>query len=156
MVRPKAGPGEGAQANMVRYERPPLAAPRAHAMRRAMTDAERKLWFLLRSRRLGGAKFRRQAPVGPFIADFVCLSRKLIVEADGGQHFVSGRDEARDRWLIQEGFVVLRYANNDILSNAEGVLTDIAAKLTAPPHPVSARLASLDHPLPRRGEGQGG
>jgi very-short-patch-repair endonuclease len=125
-------------------------------MRREMTDAEKKLWFLLRSRRLGGIKFRRQAPIGPFIADFVCLSGKLIVEADGGQHFASDRDADRDRWLAEEGYVVVRYANNDILSNPEGVLTDLAARLTTPPHPVSARSASLDHPLPRRGEGKDG
>jgi 2-isopropylmalate synthase len=66
-------------------------------MRRDMTDAERKLWFLLRDRRLDGAKFRRQAPVGRYIADFVCLRCKLIVEADGGQHYESMRDAVRDR-----------------------------------------------------------
>jgi len=71
-------------------------------MRREMTDAERKLWFLLRDRRLASAKFRRQAPIGPYIADFVCLRRKLIVEADGGQHYESNRDVARDRWLENE------------------------------------------------------
>ncbi len=139
---------------MVRYERPPLATSRARSMRREMTDAERKLWFLLRSRRLGGAKFRRQAPVGPFIADFVCLSHKLIVEADGGQHFASDIDTRRDRWLAQEGYVIARYANCDILANPDGVLTDLAAKLSIPPHPVSAHSARLDHPLPRRGEGK--
>jgi very-short-patch-repair endonuclease len=139
---------------MVKYERPPFATSRARSMRREMTDAERKLWFLLRSRRLEDAKFRRQVPIGPFIADFVCLGRKLIFEADGGQHFQSDHDIERDRWLSREGYVVVRYANNDILGNPEGVLTDLAAKLTAPPHPVSARSASLDHPLPRRGEGK--
>jgi very-short-patch-repair endonuclease len=64
-------------------------------MRREMTDAERKLWFLLRDRRLNGAKFRRQAPVGPYIADFVCLRRKVIVEADGGQHYGNPKDAVR-------------------------------------------------------------
>ena len=141
---------------MVRYERPPLATSRARSMRREMTDAEKRLWFLLRSRRLGGAKFRRQAPIGPYIADFVCLSRKLVVEADGGQHFSSDTDPQRDQWLAREGYVVLRYANNDILANPEGVLTDLVSKLATPPHPVSARLASLDRPLPRRGEGKNG
>jgi very-short-patch-repair endonuclease len=139
---------------MVKYERPPLATSRARTMRKEMTDAERKLWFLLRSRRLGGAKFRRQAPIGPFIADFVCLSHKLIVEADGGQHYELNRDRERDRWLSHEGYKVVRYANNDILKNPEGVLSDLATKLEAPPHPVSARSAHLDHPLPRRGEGK--
>ena len=69
---------------MVKYERPPLATSRARAMRRDMTDAERKLWLLLRDRRLDGAKFRRQAPVGLYIADFVCLQRRLIVELMAG------------------------------------------------------------------------
>jgi len=94
-------------------------------MRRAATDAERKLWLLLRDRRLGGAKFRRQAPVGPYIADFVCLRLKLIVEADGGQHVESIADASRDRWLAREGYVVLRYSNLDILKNSEGVLADL-------------------------------
>jgi very-short-patch-repair endonuclease len=141
---------------MVKYERPPLATSRARTMRREMTDAERKLWFLLRSRRLNGVKFRRQAPVGPFIADFVCFSHKLIVEADGGQHYEANKDDERDRWLMGEGYRVVRYANNDILKNPEGVLTDLSTKLEMPPHPVSARSARLDHPLPRRGEGKEG
>ncbi|HKS61994.1 MAG TPA: DUF559 domain-containing protein [Xanthobacteraceae bacterium] len=114
---------------MVKYERPPLATSRARTMRRAMTDAERKLWFLLRDRRLSGAKFRRQAPVGPYIADFVCLRQKLIVEADGGQHIDNARDVARDRWLVDEGYVVVRYSNLDILKNREGVLTDLLTHL---------------------------
>jgi very-short-patch-repair endonuclease len=98
-------------------------------MRREMTDAERKLWFLLRDRRLAGAKFRRQAPVGPYIADFVCLRRKVIVEADGGQHIDSSKDAVRDRWLAREGYRVVRYSNIDILKNPEGVLTDLLSRL---------------------------
>ena len=114
---------------MVKYERRPLATSRARTMRREMTDAERKLWFLLRDRRFDGAKFRRQAPVGPYIADFVCLRRKLIVEADGGQHFESRRDASRDRWPVNEGYLVVRYSNIDILKNSEGVLTDLLSHL---------------------------
>jgi len=94
-------------------------------MRRDATDAERKLWLLLRDRRLNGAKFRRQALVGPYIDDFVCLRLKLIVEADGGQHVASAYDFERDRWLAREGYVVVRYSNLDILKNSEGVLTDL-------------------------------
>ena len=96
-----------------------------------MTDAERKLWFLLRDRRFDGAKFRRQAPLGPYIADFVCLRRKLIVEADGGQHYGSAKDAVRDRWLMQEGYRVVRYSNIDILKNPDGVLTDLLSHLGA-------------------------
>jgi|ERR1051325_4639345 very-short-patch-repair endonuclease len=95
-----------------------------------MTDAERRLWFLLRDRRFAGAKFRRQAPVGRYIADFVCLRRKRIVEADGSQHSESLRDIARDKWLQSEGYVVVRYSNIDILKNPEGVLTDLAMRLS--------------------------
>jgi len=114
---------------MVKYERPPLATVRARSMRRDMTDAERKLWLLLRDRRFAGIKFRRQAPVGPYIADFVCLRRKLILEADGGQHYEDKRDNARDAWLAREGYVVVRYSNIDILKNPQGVVLDLLSRL---------------------------
>jgi very-short-patch-repair endonuclease len=99
-------------------------------MRREMTDAERKLWLLLRDRRFAGAKFRRQAPVGRYIADFVCLRRKLIVEADGDQHSENVKDAVRDKWLESERYVVVRYSNIDILKNPEGVLTDMSMRLS--------------------------
>ena len=121
---------------MVKYERPPLATLRARKMRREMTDAERKLWLLLRDRRFGGFKFRRQAPVGRYIADFICLRRKLIVEADGGQHFTGKRDLVRDRWMKGEGYSVVRYSNLDIFKNPEGVLTDLLARLEKPNVPT--------------------
>ena len=97
------------------------------------TDAERKLWLLLRDRRLAGVKFRRQAPVGPFIADFLCARRKLIVEADGGQHVASQRDMERDRWLVMQGYYVVRYSNFDILKNPNGVIADLMARLRGRP-----------------------
>lgn len=109
---------------MVKFERAPLSIDRARTMRQGMTDAERKLWFLLRDRRFAGVKFRRQMPIGPYIADFVCLRRKVIVEADGGQHSDSQRDAVRDSWLKGEGYVVVR------LKNPEGVLTDLSARLS--------------------------
>jgi very-short-patch-repair endonuclease len=71
----------------------------ARGLRREATDAERRLWSLLRNRQLGGFKFRRQVPIGPYIADFICFDRRLIIEADGGQHADSAYDEARDAWL---------------------------------------------------------
>jgi very-short-patch-repair endonuclease len=114
---------------MVKYKRPPLATSRARKMRRDATDAEQKLWLLLRDRRLGEAKFRRQYPIGPYIADFVCLRRKLVVEADGGQHMESSKDVTRDHWLTREGFSVVRYANNEILRNPDGVLFDLSQRL---------------------------
>ena len=88
-----------------------------------MTDAERKLWFALRDRRFVDYKFRRQVPVGPFIADFVCYDARVVVEVDGGQHAESARDAQRDQWFAAHGFVVVRFWNNDVLRNLEGVLT---------------------------------
>jgi very-short-patch-repair endonuclease len=97
----------------------------ARALRRAMTDAERKLWFALRDRRLAG-KFRRQVPIGPYFADLVCFETRLVIEVDGGQHANSARDARRDRWFEANRFRVLRFWNNDVLSNLEGVLSVIA------------------------------
>jgi very-short-patch-repair endonuclease len=114
---------------MVKYERPPRSTSRARAMRREPTDAERKLWFLLRSRRLNGAKFRRQVPIGPYIADFVCLLSKLVVEADGAQHIESERDAKRDAWFVREGFDIARYSNIDILKHPNHVLEDLLMRL---------------------------
>src|SRR5713226_1125458 len=90
---------------------------RARRMRREMTDVERKLWGLLRDRRLADAKFRRQLPIGNFIADFCCLDRRLIVELDGGQHAEQeAADASRSRFLAEEGFRVLRFWNEQVLS----------------------------------------
>src|SRR5262245_8492095 len=98
-------------------------------MRRISTDAERKLWFLLRDRRLDGIKFRRQAPCKNCILDFVCFERKLVVEVDGGQHSDSETDRTRDNFLHAEGFQVARYWNNDVLRNPEGVSVDLLDRL---------------------------
>ena len=103
----------------------------AREMRRIATDAERKIWFLLRDRRLDGIKFRRQVPFGPYILDFVCFERKLVVEVDGGQHADSQADAVRDARLQARGFHVVRYWNTDVLENPEGVLTDSLAHLDA-------------------------
>jgi len=94
-----------------------------------MTDAERKLWLALRDRRLAGFKFRRQVPVGPFIVDFLCYHARLVIEVDGGQHAESARDARRDQWLEANDFRVLRFWNNDVLTNTEGVLTVILDSL---------------------------
>jgi very-short-patch-repair endonuclease len=117
-----------------------------------MTDAERKLWSALRNRQVEGAKFRRQQPIGPFIADFVCQEHRLIVEADGGQHSGSIADDRRTGFLEGKGYRVLRFWNNDILSNFDGVVQVIAAALSTP-HPAQAALES---PSPSRGEGFSG
>jgi very-short-patch-repair endonuclease len=95
---------------------------RARTMRGAPTDVELRLWRLLRDRRLNGIKFRRQVPVGPYIVDFLCVGAKLIVEADGFQHAESSRDTIRDAYLVSQGWKVLRFWNNEVFLNREGVL----------------------------------
>jgi very-short-patch-repair endonuclease len=102
---------------------------RARTLRTRMTDSERKLWFALRDRRFSGFKFRRQVPIDRFIADFICFEARLVVEVDGGQHADSVRDQQRDRWFAANGFRVVRFWNNEVLSNLEGVLTVLLAKL---------------------------
>ncbi|QPC44402.1 endonuclease domain-containing protein [Kaustia mangrovi] len=94
-----------------------------------MTDAERKLWRALRSRQFQAVKFRRQVPVGPYIADFLAYDHRLIIEVDGGQHAENRRDMAREKCLSANGFRVLRLWNNDVLGNLDGALTVIAEAL---------------------------
>jgi len=94
-------------------------------LRGAQTDAERKLWFALRDRRLGGLKFVRREAIGPFIVDFACRERRLVVELDGGQHAESAKDAARDVYLARENYRVIRFWNNDVLTNRDGVLLTI-------------------------------
>ncbi len=105
----------------------------ARRLRRDLTDAERRLWKHLRDRQIAGAKFRRQVPIGRYIADFVCLEAKLVVEVDGGQHAASGADVGRTAFLEAEGFRVLRVWNNEVLANTEGVVAMIEGVLNAPP-----------------------
>ena len=109
------------------YRTAPKTLDRARRLRRDMTMAEKKVWAVVRHRQLEGLHFRRQVPIGPFIADFCCLAAKLIVEVDGGQHADSAHDDARTRWLEREGFVVLRLWNNEVMSNISGVRELIAA-----------------------------
>ncbi len=103
------------------------------SQRQAPTDAEKRLWSTLRDRRLGGFKFRRQHRIGNYVADFVCMECRLIVEADGGQHADNGKDEIRTRQLAKVGWRVLRFWNHDILTNLDGVLTTIQAELSPSP-----------------------
>jgi 2-isopropylmalate synthase len=105
---------------------------RARALRQSLTDAERKLWYVMRDRRMQAVKFRRQAPVGPYIADFLCVKHKLVVEADGSQHGESVRDEARDAWFVRNDYRVLRFWNHEILKAQENVLATIAAACGLP------------------------
>ena len=105
-------------------------------MRREPTDVEIKLWNALRDRQLEGYKFRRQVPVAGFIADFMCKDAALIVEVDGGQHAENaGRDEKRTKILNGEGFRVVRFWNNEVLQNLDGVLQELLRELRATPSP---------------------
>jgi very-short-patch-repair endonuclease len=115
----------------------------AKRLRADSTDAERLVWSRLRAHRLLGWKFKRQQPIGRYIVDFVCFDAKLVVELDGGQHADAlDEDAIRDAWLGSQGFTVLRFWNNDVLSNLDGVFMTITAQL--PPSP---------QPSPTRGEG---
>ena len=118
----------------------PPRTDRSRRFRKSPTDAERRLWYHLRDRRLGGFKFVRQEPIGPYVADFCCREVKLVVEVDGSQHADSKRDLVRDAWLTQHGYRVLRFWNGDVLRTPRDIAEAILAAL--PPHP---------DPLPARG-----
>ncbi len=105
--------------------------PAARKLRRDPTEAEKHLWNVLRSKSLG-VKFRRQVVIGRYIVDFVCFEKKLVVEVDGGGHFASQSDIIRDGWLNDQGFEVLRFWNNDVLVNLEGVFQKIKECLKSP------------------------
>ena len=108
---------------------PPKTREFAKTLRGKATDAERKLWSILRAGRLDGRKFKRQVPLDGYILDFVCFEARLIVEADGSQHSESVRDQIRDRHFEAAGYRTLRFWNNDILANPDGVARMIAEAL---------------------------
>lgn len=108
----------------------------AKDLRQQATQAEQTLWQRLRNRQILNAKFRRQHPISPYIVDFVCLERQLIVEADGGQHAErQTQDEKRTAFLEAQGFRVLRFWNNEVLTETETVLEVIFCALNETPHP---------------------
>lgn len=118
----------------------------AKNLRSNQTEAERKLWYHLRAHRFMGFKFKRQKPIGRYIVDFVCVEHRLIVEVDGGQHAdQTKQDQQRDAWLRHQGYMVLRFWNNEVMQETEGVLERIRLAL-----PVSL---SPD-PSPTRGRGE--
>jgi very-short-patch-repair endonuclease len=115
------------------------AHDRARTLRRQMTEAEQRIWRILRMRRISGYRFRRQAPIGQYIADFVCHEARLIIEIDGGQHDDASLLEVeRSGFLEGQGYRMLRFWNNEVLENPEGVFTTIAgalAEASPPPQP---------------------
>jgi very-short-patch-repair endonuclease len=116
-----------------------------------MTDAEARLWRALRRDQLNGLSFRRQHPVGPYTVDFYCSKMRLAVEVDGGQHAALRKqsDDRRTAWLAEKGITVVRYWNNDVLSNLDGVLSDLLAQTEA-----LAQAATPTLTLPLSGGGQ--
>jgi len=131
-----------------------FARSRARAMRLEPTSAEQRLWKALRSLPLEGTHFRRQVPIGPYIADIACLRARLVIEVDGPSHTTdAGRrhDTARDCFLTSEGYRVLRFWNNDVFQNEDGVLETIrlaAVERLAAHHPTPPLCGD---PPPQRG-----
>jgi very-short-patch-repair endonuclease len=116
----------------------------ARQLRISQTEVEKRLWYRLRNRQISGCKFRRQAPIGRYIVDFACFERALVVELDGGQHAdITTEEERRTKWLKSQGLAVLRFWNNEVIENMEGVLFRIAEELAR-----RAAFAHTPHPVP--------
>ena len=132
---PFSGEGpDGGRSSMATRRINLRTTTRARTLRRNLTDVERILWRALRDKQLGGHRFRRQHPIGRYIADFVCIEQKLVIELDGSQHQEQlDYDKKRTDFLQSQGWLVLRYWNNDILNNLDGVLTTIAENLKVLP-----------------------
>src|SRR5436309_14434138 len=132
--------------------------PIAKRLRRDQTDAERKLWLRLRERQVNGFKFRRQQPIGRYIVDFFCPDMKLVIELDGGHHSHQVQaDQHRTDYLTKVGYRVLRFWDNEVLSETEAVLQKIADELNVPPHPslsLQGRGYRKDNPLPQGARGK--
>jgi very-short-patch-repair endonuclease len=106
-----------------------MPSQNARRLRQRSTDAERRMWAALRDRRLMSYKFRRQHPIGSFIADFACTKNLLIIEIDGGQHQRNAVETRRTAWLESQGWRVIRFWDNDVLSNTAGVIDAILRTL---------------------------
>jgi very-short-patch-repair endonuclease len=130
---------------MPKYQVSKLKRGQARHLRRISTDVEQCLWQLLRSRQLVAVKFRRQVPIGPWIVDFVAFEQMIVVEADGGQHAESTRDQTHDAGLQSRGFRILRFWNNDIVGNTDGVLQLIVEAIANSPSPRGLAAATLSH-----------
>ena len=138
---------------------PPIrpTSPHVKDLRRNQSDAEQKFWLQVRDRRLSGYKFRRQTTIGPFITDFLCAGRMLIVELDGGQHNEEA-DASRTRYLEAQGYTVMRFWNNEVLTNMEGALQTVLDYLEGTDvdyskRTVNGHITPSPNPLPQAGEG---
>ena len=121
-----------------KYMEKPNLVHRAKDLRQSETEPEQIIWSWLRAKKLNGVKFRRQEPIGTYIVDFVSFEKKLIIEIDGGQHSTDenkANDEVRTQWLESQGFRVLRFWNNEVSSNLDGVIARIKESLCGTPSP---------------------
>jgi very-short-patch-repair endonuclease len=137
----------------------------ARRLRAGATNAEVRLWRYLRQAPLAGSHFRRQVPIGPYVADFACMAAKLIIELDGSHHAEEAnqvKDEQRTQWLIAEGYRVVRFWNNDVVDNIDGVMDTIYEavcgsndlQLTTLKHKRRRRSLPPAHPTPARFAGR--
>ena len=126
-------------------------ASRARQLRRRASDAENVLWYFLRNRNLDGHKFVRQMPIGRYLADFACRELGLIIEIDGGQHSTSASDASRTAWLNGQGYAVLRFWNNEVLQNRNGVWLAIRSVAEGTPFPDLRYAAASSRGLAARG-----
>ena len=138
---PLAGEGKASRGDA--RERGRLLRGRAKSMRSAPTEAEHRLWQIVRAKRFAGLKFRRQVPIDQYIVDLLCPARRLIIELDGSQHVENPGDVQRDAYLRAQGFQILRIWNNELFTNEEGVALAILNALHAP----------LPNPSPAEGRG---
>lgn len=135
---PLEGEGKGEGQKPIKHLYTNQALEYAKELRKNMTDAENTLWYYLRKEQMNGVKFRKQSPIGNYIADFVSFEEKLVIELDGGQHLEAvnvKHDKARDEFLKKAGYTVLRFFNNDIFENIQGVLELIYSKIAPHPNP---------------------
>jgi very-short-patch-repair endonuclease len=118
-----------------------MASPIARKLRSSATDVEKLLWRHLRLKQIDGFKFRRQTPIGSYVVDFFCPTAKLIIELDGGQHAEQADiDAIRAAWLGAAGYRVVRFWNNDVLENIDGVLQHIQTTLASAERPPTPTL----------------
>ena len=134
-----------------RFSRTPIMTTKARRLRKEMTKAERKLWSVLRRDQLEALHFRRQHPIGPYVLDFYCPEIRMALELDGGQHgfdVTRARDQRRTKWLASNGITVLRFWNNEVIENLEGVWTEVLRVA------ATLRNATPSLPLPLSGRGK--
>ena len=142
---------EGEESKVRRAKRTDFAKKLAKRLRKQPTEAEKRLWYFLHKKQLDGLRFKRQEAIGQYVADFVCPALKLVVEVDGGQHGIKvEKDAARTAWLESQGYSVIRFWNNEVMDNIEGVLAtvreEVAALLAMRTAPPSTSLRSATSP----------